>query len=101
MKARNISWLVGVMTIAMIVVIGVQLSWLQSTATLRQEVFDRSVDQSLQQFASWLSREELDTDPENNPVFIQDVYTLQSDGFAESFKLIRLWTESARSYWNG
>ena len=51
------------------------LSWLQSTATLRQEVFDRSVDQSLQQFASWLSREELDTDPENNPVFIQDVYT--------------------------
>ena len=83
MKARHIPWLVGIITVAMIVVIGVQLSWLQSTAALRQEVFDRSVDQSLQQFASWLTREELDPQPEN------DATLVIADGYTSSERRIR------------
>ena len=46
MKGRMIPLLVGSMTIAMMVVVAVQVSWLESSAKLRKEVFDQSVEQS-------------------------------------------------------
>lgn len=52
--------LVGSMTIAMMVVVAVQVSWLESSAKLRKEVFDQSVEQSLQIVAGWLTAVHLD-----------------------------------------
>lgn len=60
MKGRMIPWLVGSMTIAMMVVVAVQVSWLESSAKLRKEVFDQSVEQSLQIVAGWLTAVHLD-----------------------------------------
>ncbi len=60
MKGRLIPWLVGSMCLAMLVVVAVQVSWLESSAELRKEAFDQSVEQSLQLVATWLSAGHLD-----------------------------------------
>ena len=60
MKGRLIPWLVGTMCVAMLVVVAVQVSWLESSAELRKEAFDQSVEQSLQLVATWLSAGHLD-----------------------------------------
>ena len=44
MTGRLIPWLVGSMTVAMLVVVAVQVNWLESSAKLRKEVFDQSVE---------------------------------------------------------
>ena len=48
------------MTVAMLVVVAVQVNWLESSAKLRKEVFDQSVEQSLQIVATWLTAGHLD-----------------------------------------
>ena len=48
------------MTVAMLVVVTVQVNWLESSAKLRKEVFDQSVEQSLQIVATWLTAGHLD-----------------------------------------
>ena len=60
MTGRLIPWLVGSMTLAMLVVVTVQVNWLESSAKLRKEVFDQSVEQSLQIVATWLTAGHLD-----------------------------------------
>ena len=65
MTGRLIPWLVGSMTVAMLVVVSVQVSWLESSAKLRKEVFDQSVEQSLQLVATWLSAGHLDGEDED------------------------------------
>ena len=60
MTGRLIPWLVGSMTVAMLVVVAVQVNWLESSAKLRKEVFDQSVEQSLQIVARWLTAGHLD-----------------------------------------
>ena len=68
MTGRLIPWLVGSMTVAMLVVVAVQVNWLESSAKLRKEVFDQSVEQSLQIVATWLTaghRDEVRPDDRN------------------------------------
>lgn len=65
MKGRLIPLLIGTMTLAMLVIVTVQVNWLESSAKLRKEVFDQSVEQSLQLVSVWLSaghRDEVETD---------------------------------------
>ena len=55
------------MTLAMLVVVAVQVSWLESSAKLRKEVFDQSVEQSLQLVANWLTATHLDDRADEDP----------------------------------
>ena len=48
------------MTTAMLVIVAVQVSWLESSAKLRKEVFDQSVEQSLQLVANLADGHPLD-----------------------------------------
>ena len=68
MKGRLITVLVGAMTTAMLVIVAVQVSWLESSAKLRKEVFDQSVEQSLQLVATWLSASHRDPADDRDPV---------------------------------
>ena len=67
MKGRLIPLLVGSMTAAMLVIVAVQVNWLESSAKLRKEVFDQSVEQSLQLVATWLSASHLDPQQDEDP----------------------------------
>lgn len=67
MNGRLIPWLVGSMTLAMLVIVTVQVNWLESSAKLRKEVFDQSVEQSLQLVATWLSAGHLDPADSEDP----------------------------------
>jgi len=67
MNGRLVPWLVGSMTVAMLVIVTVQVNWLESSAKLRKEVFDQSVEQSLQLVATWLSAGHLDPEQPEDP----------------------------------
>ncbi len=67
MKGRLIPLLVGSMTAAMLVIVAVQVNWLESSAKLRKEVFEQSVEQSLQLVATWLSASHLDPQQDEDP----------------------------------
>ncbi len=82
MKGRLIPVLVGSMTAAMLVIVAVQVSWLESSAKLRKEVFDQSVEQSLQLVANWLTAAHLD-DPQGD-----DPQLLRTDELAPEERLI-------------
>ena len=82
MKGRIIPVLVGSMTAAMLVIVAVQVSWLESSAKLRKEVFDQSVEQSLQLVATWLSASH--RDPSENA----DPQLLRTDALAPEERLI-------------
>ena len=82
MKGRLIPVLVGSMTAAMLVIVAVQVSWLESSAKLRKEVFDQSVEQSLQLVANWLTATHLD-DPQ-----AEDPQLLRTDELAPEERLI-------------
>jgi len=71
MKGRLIPVLVGSMTAAMLVIVAVQVSWLESSAKLRKEVFDQSVEQSLQLVATWLSASHLDPQQDEDPQLLR------------------------------
>ena len=78
MKGRLIPWLVGTMCVAMLVVVAVQVSWLESSAELRKEAFDQSVEQSLQLVATWLSAGHLDrTDEDPNVLRTNELGALE------------------------
>ena len=64
------------MTLAMLVIVTVQVNWLESSAKLRKEVFDQSVEQSLQLVATWLSAGHLD------PAESQDPNVLRTDNLS-------------------
>ena len=70
------------MTAAMLVIVAVQVSWLESSAKLRKEVFDQSVEQSLQLVANWLTATHLD-DPQ-----AEDPQLLRTDELAPEERLI-------------
>ena len=70
------------MTAAMLVIVAVQVSWLESSAKLRKEVFDQSVEQSLQLVANWLTAAHLD-DPRGD-----DPQLLRTDELAPEERLI-------------
>ena len=82
MKGRLIPVLVGSMTAAMLVIVAVQVSWLESSAKLRKEVFDQSVEQSLQLVANWLTATHLDKPEEVDP------QVLRTDELAPEERLI-------------
>ena len=82
MKGRLIPVLVGSMTAAMLVIVAVQVSWLESSAKLRKEVFDQSIEQSLQLVANWLTATHLD-DPQ-----AEDPQLLRTDELAPEERLI-------------
>ena len=82
MKGWIIPVLVGSMTAAMLVIVAVQVSWLESSAKLRKEVFEQSVEQSLQLVANWLTATHLD-DPEGI-----DPQLLRTDELAPEERLI-------------
>ena len=71
MKGRLITVLVGAMTTAMLVIVAVQVSWLESSAKLRKEVFDQSVEQSLQLVATWLSASHRDPADDRDPSLLR------------------------------
>ena len=71
MKGRLITVLVGAMTAAMLVIVAVQVSWLESSAKLRKEVFDQSVEQSLQLVATWLSASHRDPADDRDPTLLR------------------------------
>ena len=70
------------MTAAMLVIVAVQVSWLESSAKLRKEVFDQSIEQSLQLVANWLTATHLD-DPQT-----EDPQLLRTDELAPEERLI-------------
>ena len=82
MKGWIIPVLVGSMTAAMLVIVAVQVSWLESSAKLRKEVFEQSVEQSLQLVANWLTATHLD-DPQGI-----DPQLLRTDELAPEERLI-------------
>ena len=71
MKGRLITVLVGAMTTAMLVIVAVQVNWLESSAKLRKEVFDQSVEQSLQLVATWLSASHRDPADDRDPSLLR------------------------------
>ena len=71
MNGRLIPLLVGSMTAAMLVIVAVQVNWLESSAKLRKEVFDQSVEQSLQLVANWLTAVHLDNTDNSDPQLLR------------------------------
>jgi len=54
MRGIKISWLVGIIAVAVIGVSFLQVKWLSNALELRQQVFDQTVEQSLNAISDWI-----------------------------------------------
>ena len=54
MGGIKISWLVGIIALAVVGVSFLQVKWLSNALELRQQVFDQTVEQSLNTISHWL-----------------------------------------------
>jgi two-component system, OmpR family, phosphate regulon sensor histidine kinase PhoR len=54
MRGIKISWLVGIIALAVLGVSFLQVKWLRNSLELRQQVFDQSVEQSLNTISHWI-----------------------------------------------
>jgi two-component system, OmpR family, phosphate regulon sensor histidine kinase PhoR len=54
MRGIKISWLVGIIAVAVIGVSFLQVKWLSNALELRQQVFDQTVEQSLNTISDWI-----------------------------------------------
>ena len=54
MEGMKISWLVGIIALAVIGVSFLQVKWLSNALDLRQQIFDQTVEQSLNTISHWI-----------------------------------------------
>ena len=54
MRGIKISWLVGIIALAVVGVSFLQVKWLSNALELRQQVFDQTVEQSLNTISHWI-----------------------------------------------
>lgn len=68
MRGIKISWLVGIIALAVVGVSFLQVKWLSNALELRQQVFDQTVEQSLNTISHWImfDAQDLELSPDSS-----------------------------------
>ena len=94
MGGMKISWLVGIIALAVIGVSFLQVRWLSNALDLRQQVFDQTVEQSLNTISHWILVEAEEETLHLDSVSINQGQILIADGMQRKSRSVLLRMES-------
>ena len=94
MGGMKISWLVGIIALAVIGVSFLQVRWLSNALDLRQQVFDQTVEQSLNTISHWILVEAEEEDLHLDSASINQGQILIADGMQRKSRSVLLRMES-------
>jgi two-component system phosphate regulon sensor histidine kinase PhoR len=94
MGGMKISWLVGIIALAVIGVSFLQVRWLSNALDLRQQVFDQTVEQSLNTISHWILVEAEEETVHLDSVSINQGQILIADGMQRKSRSVLLRMES-------
>ena len=94
MRGIKISWLVGIIALAVVGVSFLQVKWLSNALELRQQVFDQTVEQSLNTISHWIivDAKELELSSDSSSFYQGQV--LHADGMQKQSRGVLLRMES-------
>ncbi|HIK67347.1 MAG TPA: hypothetical protein EYF95_05205 [Flavobacteriales bacterium] len=94
MGGMKISWLVGIIALAVIGVSFLQVRWLSNALDLRQQVFDQTVEQSLNTISHWILVEAEEETLQLDSTSINQGQILIADGMQRKSRSVLLRMES-------
>jgi len=94
MGGMKISWLVGIIALAVIGVSFLQVRWLSNALDLRQQVFDQTVEQSLNTISHWILVEAEEETLHLDSASINQGQILIADGMQRKSRSVLLRMES-------
>ena len=94
MRGIKISWLVGIIALAVVGVSFLQVNWLSNALELRQQVFDQTVEQSLNTISHWIIVDAKDLELSADSSSFYQGQVLLADGMQNQSRGVLLRMES-------
>ena len=94
MRGIKISWLVGIIALAVVGVSFLQVKWLSNALELRQQVFDQTVEQSLNTISHWIIVDAKDLELSGDSSSFYQGQVLLADGMQNQSRGVLLRMES-------